>query len=58
MKKIGLFILLCLYAVGIIGGVGYTLYCRAWFIAACVIALGGMAFPTAKRFYKELFDKK
>ena len=40
------------YAVGAIGGFGYSLYCKAYFLAICVVILTGMAFPTAKKWYK------
>ncbi len=54
LKKIGYFFGLCAYAVGAIGGFGYAAYCKAWFIAICVVALAAMAFPTAKKFFNGL----
>lgn len=54
LKKIGYFFGLCAYAVGAIGGFGYSAYCKAWFIAICVVALAAMAFPTAKKFFNGL----
>lgn len=47
-KKILSFFELCAYAVGTIGGIGYACYCKAYFIAVCVVALAAMAFPEAK----------
>lgn len=54
MKKLIAFAGLCAYMVGSIGGFGYAVYSRAYFIAACVLALAVMAFPTFKSFWKEL----
>lgn len=56
MKNIGKFFLLVCYAVGVLGGLGFALYGKGWFIAACIVVLGGMAFPTAKKLYKSLFE--
>lgn len=54
MRKFLCFFALCAYVVGAIGGFGYALYSRAYFIAACVVALAVMAFPKARDFFKEL----
>lgn len=40
------FAVLAVAAVALIGGIGYTLYCGAYFIAVCIAALGVLAFPT------------
>jgi len=48
LRKILSFFMLCLYVLGVIGGIGYTLYCGAYPIAAGVAALGYMAFGKAK----------
>lgn len=53
-KKITSFAGVCAYAVGVIGGIGYACHGHAWFIAACVGALGALAFPKAKDFVEEL----
>lgn len=45
--------LLMLYAMGTIGGFGYAMYCKAYVIAAAVLIVAVMAFPTAKRIFKE-----
>lgn len=54
MKKVISLFGLFAYIVGTIGGFGYAAYCKAWFIACCVAALGVMAFPTLLKFWKEL----
>lgn len=54
LKKFGCFLGLCFYALGSIGGLGYCLYSGAWLIAIAVVILGIMAFPTAKKLFKEL----
>jgi uncharacterized membrane protein len=56
LKKFGCFLGLCFYALGSIGGLGYCLYSGAWLIAIAVVILGIMAFPTAKKLFKELTD--
>lgn len=42
-----------LYALGLIGGLGWTLYNHAWLIAAGVAALGVLAFPTLKKVWSD-----
>jgi len=42
------------YAIGIFGGLGYLLMIDEKPIALCIVVLGIMAFPTAKKFWKEL----
>lgn len=54
MKKALSFIEICAYAVGAIGGFGYAMYCKAYFIGICVVALAAMAFPELKRCFQEL----
>lgn len=54
MRKFYCFFALCAYVVGAIGGFGFAMYSRAYFIAACVVALAVMAFPKARDFFKEL----
>ena len=53
-KKILYFFCLVAYAVGILGGIGYSIYGGSWPIAICIAALGAMAFPFAKKCFKEL----
>jgi len=50
MKKIFYFIMVCLYALGVIGGIGYTCVNQAWVIAVGVLAVGVMAFPQVKKY--------
>lgn len=56
MKKILYFFVICLYALGFIGGLGWTLYNRAFLIAFGVFTLGVMAFPTLKTLFHKLID--
>ena len=53
-KKIFSFFCLVAYGVGAIGGFGYSAWGGSWFIAICVAALAAMAFPFAKKCFKEL----
>lgn len=57
MKKVFYFFALFAYAVGVIGGIGYSAYSKAYFIAACIVVLAAMAFPTAKNFFKKLINE-
>ena len=54
VRKILSFFMLCLYVLGVIGGIGYTLYCGAYPIFAGVAALGYMAFGKAKEYFDYL----
>ena len=53
-KKLIYFILLFLYVIGAIGGIGYTVYIHEYVIAAGVAVLAGMAYPTAKKLFNEM----
>ena len=56
MKKITSFILICLCALGSIGGLGWALYERAWVIAAGIVGLSISAWPTIVNYYKNLTE--
>jgi hypothetical protein len=38
---------------GSIGGFGYAMYCKAYVIAAAVLIVSAMAFPTIRKVFKE-----
>ena len=54
MKKILNFILLFLTLIGIIGGIGYSIYNSAWVIAVGIAVAGYMAWPKVKKVFEEL----
>jgi uncharacterized membrane protein len=54
MKKIINFILLFLTLIGIIGGIGYSIYNSAWVIAVGIAVAGYMAWPKVKKVLEEL----
>ena len=56
MNKIINFILLFLTLIGIIGGIGYSIYNSAWVIAVGVAVAGYMAWPKVKKVFEELID--
>ena len=56
MKKFISFIIICLYVLGTIGGLGWVLYSEGYVIAVGVVAVAFMAFPSAKKYFKELTD--
>ena len=53
LKGLLQFITLALYILGAIGGFGYACYSGAYLMAAAVLVLAIMAFPTAKRIFQE-----
>ena len=57
MKGIYHFLCCCAYVVGGIGGFGLSLYHKEPVIAASVAALAAMAFPYAKKCFKDLLNK-
>lgn len=54
MKKVFCFIMLFLYVLGVIGGIGYTIYYGEYHIAVGVASLGYMAFGKAKEYFDYL----
>lgn len=54
VMKVYYFIMLCLYILGVIGGIGYSIYNGAYPIAVGVVALGYMAFDKIKYYIQEL----
>lgn len=56
-KKFFYFFALIGYLLGVIGGIGYTLYERAWVIAAGVVILSALAFPKAKEYLLKLINE-
>lgn len=53
-NKLIAFFGLCAYVLGVLGGFGYLWWIKEKPIALCIVVLGIMAFPTAKKFWKEL----
>jgi len=56
MKKFPYLIALGLYALGSIGGFGYSIYSHAYLIAVGVAALSCMAYPKASEYYHKMMD--
>ncbi|MBR4313493.1 MAG: hypothetical protein IKP66_01130 [Lachnospiraceae bacterium] len=56
MKNIMTFVILAIALVGLVGGIGYTIYSGAYPIAVGVAALGYLAYPKAKEMFKGLFN--
>ena len=57
MKKIYYFIMLCLWILGVAGGIGYALYAGSCPIAIGIAATGFMAWPTVKMYFTKLMLK-
>ena len=51
MNKVLILIILFLSFMGIIGGIGYTIYYGAWFFSVGLVAVAYLAWPK----FKELF---
>ena len=56
MKKVCYFLLLCLYILGTIGGIGYAVYGGAWPVAIGVAAVAWMALPKVREYYNGLTE--
>ena len=56
MKKIISLILLFLTVVGIVGGIGYSLYQGAWVIAVGLVAAGYVAYPKCAELVRNLTE--
>jgi len=56
-KNLFYFVMLALYVLGTINGIGYSLYIGEWMTAIGVAVPAVMAFPTAKNYFNYLFIK-
>lgn len=56
MKKILYFLMLCLTIVGIIGGIGYTVYDHAYVVIFGLAVAGYMTWPQVKNYYNKLME--
>jgi len=56
IKKIGKFFGQCAYVLGSIGGFGYAMYNHAYPIAAGVVVLACMAFPVARKWFRDIIN--
>ena len=55
-KQFFAFVMLCMYILGSLGGIGVVLYKKEYVIAVGVAAVIWMAFPKVKSFYKMIID--
>ena len=53
-KKVLSFVLLFLWVMGIVGGIGCSIYCGAWPVVVGVAVLAFMGWPTAVNYFKYL----
>lgn len=56
MKKYFYFVMLFLYVIGTINGIGYSIYIHEYVTAIGVAVLAFMAWPTAVNYYKALTE--
>ena len=52
--KVLYFFEMCAYVLGLMGGLGWALYNKAYLISISIIVLGIMAFPELKRVFKNI----
>ncbi len=59
MRTKGIFawVIICLWILGTIGGVGYTIYCHAWVVSVGVFANAVIAFFKVRDIYKDSFNE-
>lgn len=48
--------MLCMTVLGVIGGIGYTIYQKAYVISAGVAVTGYMAWPQVKDYFKKITE--
>lgn len=56
MKKILYFLVIVLWAMGVIGGFGSTLYCKAWPCAVGMVLVALMSWDNVKETAKRLME--
>ena len=56
MKNIMTFVILAIAFIGLVGGIGYTIYGGAYPLAVGVAVLGYLAYDKAKEMFKSLFN--
>lgn len=54
MKKLLSFVVICLWVLGTIGGIGYAIYGGSYPVAAGVAMLAILAWPTVKKHFDYL----
>lgn len=54
MKKLVCFVMIVLWFMGAIGGVGFAIYGDSWPCAAGCLINGLLAFPTVKKAFQDL----
>ena len=55
-KKFLSFFELCAWFIGAVGGFGYALYNKAYFIGACIVVLAWMAWPSVRKCWDNLHE--
>lgn len=54
LKKIISFFLITLIIVGLLGGIGYAIWCKAYVIAIGIAVLGVVAIPEIKKLFNTM----
>ena len=56
MKNLVAFVMIVLWAFGVIGGFGATIYCKAYPCAVGMLAVAWMSWPVVKGYAKRLMS--
>ena len=56
MKKIIILLILFLWVMGIVGGIGYSIWQGAWPVAVGVLVCGWLSWPRVVELYKGLVE--
>lgn len=54
MKEAFYFFMICLFFLGVIGGVGCSIYSGSWPVVIGVVAVGFMAWPKLVEYFKKM----
>ena len=57
LKGVFAWVIICLWLLGTIGGVGYSIYNQAWVILSGVVVNAVLAFFKVKDVYKDSFNE-
>lgn len=58
VKGVLYFLLIALYAVAVIGGIGQSIFMKQYAFVAEIVFLGALAFPAVKKIFQSLREGK
>lgn len=57
LKGVFAWVIICLWLVGTIGGIGYSIYSQAWVVLAGVVINAALAFFKVKAIYLDSYNE-